>query len=120
MSNDIIDRSALRRLLELIGGDPADLQDLLEDYRSQAPELASRISAAARSNDMDALRIAAHTLKSNARDFGAMRLSALCADLERDCRSGTIADPLARAEAIRSEEAAAREALSGVGAGDIQ
>ena len=119
MSDDIIDRSVLRRLLELIGGDPADLEDLLEDYRTQAPELASRISAAARSNDLDALRIAAHTLKSNARDFGAMRLSALCGDLERDCRSGTIADPHSRAEAIRVEEAAARDALSGVAASDL-
>lgn len=119
MSDDIIDRSALRRLLELIGGDPADLQELLEDYRSQAPELASRISAAARSNDLEALRIAAHTLKSNARDFGARRLSTLCAGLERDCRNGTIADPHSKAEAICSEEAATREALSRLVAGDI-
>ena len=119
MSDDIIDRSALRALLELIGGDPEDLRDLLEDYRTQAPELASRITAAARSNDLDALRIAAHTLKSNARDFGAMRLSALCAELEQDCRSGTLADPLSRAEAISSEEAAAREALDAVAANDI-
>lgn len=119
MSDDVIDRSALRRLLKLIGGDPEDLGDLLRDYQDQAPELASRIGAAARSNDLEALRIAAHTLKSNARDFGAMRLSAICEELEQECRSGAIADPVSKADAIASEEAAARQALGNVAAEDI-
>ncbi len=119
MNDGMIDRSALRRLLELIGGDPEDLRDLLRDYQDQAPELASRISAAARSDDLDALRIAAHTLKSNARDFGAMRLSAMCEDLEQECRSGAVADPVSKAEAIASEEAAARQTLGNVAVEDL-
>ena len=116
MNDGAIDRSVLRRLLELIGGDPEDLRDLLRDYQDQAPELASRIGAAARSNDLDALRIAAHTLKSNARDFGAMRLSVMCEALEQECRSGAVTDPVSKADAIASEEAAARQALGNVAA----
>lgn len=119
MSDDIIDRAALRRLLDVIGGDPADLNGLLEDYRSAAPELASQIGSAAASGDLDALRIAAHSLKSNARDFGAMRLSILCDDLERDCRNGAVSDPLAAASAIASAEAAARQVLCHITADDL-
>jgi HPt (histidine-containing phosphotransfer) domain-containing protein len=119
MSADIIDRAALRRLLDVIGGDPEDLHDLLEDYRSMAPELASQISAAAVSGDLDALRIAAHSLKSNARDFGALRLSSVCEELERSCRSGAVPDACGMAEAIVSEEIAARQALTGLAAEDL-
>lgn len=119
MNEDGIELSALRRLLELIGGDPEDLRDLLRDYQNEAPELASRIIAAAHAGNLDALRIAAHTLKSNSRDFGAMRLSAMCKELEQECRSGAVADPVSKAEAIAFEEAAARQALSNVATEDI-
>lgn len=119
MSNEIIDSTCLRRMLEAIGGDPADLDELLDDYRRTAPEIVAEISSAARSGDLDALRIAAHTLKSNARDFGAMRLSSLCADLERDCRAGAVPDPNAAVAAIAAEEAAARKALKSFSADDV-
>ena len=111
MSDGIIEIAALRRLLEAIGGDPEDLRELIEDFRSEAPELAAQISEAAAGADLESLRIAAHTLKSNARDFGATRLSALCEELEQDCRTGAVADPGDRAEAIAAAETAARKAL---------
>jgi HPt (histidine-containing phosphotransfer) domain-containing protein len=119
MTDDVIDRAALRRLLDVIGGNPEDLNDLLEEYRNTAPELASQISVAASSGDLEKLRIAAHTLKSNARDFGATRLSSLCDNLERNCRNGAVPDWRGMAEAIDSEEAAARQALSSINAEDI-
>ncbi len=37
---------------------------------------------AAQSGDAPALRLAAHSLKSNSADFGAMALNALCKQLE--------------------------------------
>jgi HPt (histidine-containing phosphotransfer) domain-containing protein len=120
MSDGIIDRAALRRLLDLIGGDPDDLDELLADFRETAPQLASQINAAAEIGDLETLRIAAHTLKSNARDFGATRLSSFCETLDRDCRNGAVSDPRAVADAIRSEEALVRQALSGICAEDLR
>ena len=111
MTDDVIDGSAIRRLLDVIGGDPEDLEELLEEYRSAAPQLAARISGAAQSGDIDSLRIAAHTLKSNARDVGAMRLSRLCEALEHQCRAGEVADAGGSAALIVAEEKAARQAL---------
>ena len=119
VNDGVIDRAALTRLLVAIGGDPQDLDELLEDYRSTAPSLAAQIRSAAGSGDLEALRIAAHTLKSNARDFGAMRLSSLCEKLERDCRSGAVSDSQSAAEAIAVEEAAARQALDALSADDL-
>lgn len=114
MRENGIDQSALRRLLEMIGGDPEDLAELLDDYREAAPELATQIRTAAASGDLDSLRIAAHTLKSNAGDFGATRLSALCAELEHACRNGDVPDSDMKAAAIAAEEETARESLSSV------
>jgi len=120
MNEPILDRAAIGRLLDLIGGDPEDLDELLEDFRSAAPELTAQIGAAADCGDLDALRIAAHTLKSNARDFGALQLSALCEALELECRNGVVPDAPAKAAAIVQAEAAVRLALSDVVAEDFQ
>ena len=37
-------------------------------------------------NDLDLLRRSAHSLKSSAQDFGAVKLSQQCASLESRCR----------------------------------
>ena len=114
MTDGVIDRAALRKLLDVIGGDRDDLDELLEDYRGTAPNLAAEISDAAEASDLDRLRIAAHTLKSNARDFGALRLSSLCDALEKECRTGAVADARGSAAAIVAEETIARQALDNV------
>ena len=119
MTEETIDRSALKDLLELVGGAHEDLDELLDDFRSTSPELVGQIHDAAASGDVDALRIAAHTLKSNARDFGAMRLSSLCEALEYECRDGSVRDAVAAAGMIEAEEAAARQALASLSARNL-
>ncbi len=113
MRDEAIEQDALRRLLDLVGGDPADLEELLEEYVEAAPALAETLSSAAAAHDLEAMRIAAHTLKSNARDFGAHHLSDLCATVEAACRSGALSDAEATAAAaeISDAEARARRAL---------
>lgn len=111
MTEGTIDIAALRRLLKVIGGDADDLRELLDEFLETAPQLAASIAGAAAAGHRDDLRIAAHTLKSNARDFGAIRLSELCAALENDCRGDGVIDPLAAAVEISQEELAARTAL---------
>jgi HPt (histidine-containing phosphotransfer) domain-containing protein len=112
MDEQVIDRDKLKRLLELLGSDPTELADLLDDYNEDAPNLARRIMDAVERCDPEALRIAAHTLKSNAHDFGALRLSALCAELEHSCTTGITPDPWRTAEEIFRAEQEARRALA--------
>ena len=110
----MIDRGAIARLLEVIGGDVDDLRELLEEFHSSTPALVDQMQAAAASGDTDALRIAAHSLKSNSRDFGALALGDLCEGLEHDCRAGAVTDGPARVAAISHELAVVRGVLNGI------
>lgn len=108
-----IDHVALRRLLDILGNDPDEFADLLSDYLVDAPDLVDRMSRAAGTGNAEAFRIAAHTLKSNARDFGAVRLSELCAEAEAEAAAAASARGLAaHAEEIARAERAARHVLS--------
>ena len=115
----VIDPVALKRLLDVIGGDPEDLQELLDEYCAGAPTQAASIREAAQAGDLDAMRIAVHALKSNARDFGATRLAELCQSCETACRAEALDDLVAAAREIEIEERTARDELSEVDVRDV-
>ncbi len=111
MQGSVIDHDAIARLLELIGGDPEDLQELLDEFQETTPGIASAMADAARDGDLSALRIGAHSLKSNAADMGATLLSSLCATLEAACKDGTVENASAQVDVIKDELDRARAAL---------
>lgn len=119
MSNDIINLDVLGRLLKVIGGDPEDLAELVEDYTAGAPTLVDRMRDGAGSSDWVVVYQSAHTLKSNARDMGALQLSELCAALEKEAREGPVDMIEVRVTEIASEEEAARQALLSIWVSDI-
>jgi histidine phosphotransfer protein HptB len=80
----VLDRDAIRSLLDIVGGDHADLVDLIASFLEEAPQIFDSMVAAGNAGDVVTVRRAAHTLKSNARDFGAAELSLRCASLETD------------------------------------
>jgi HPt (histidine-containing phosphotransfer) domain-containing protein len=72
------------------------------------------------SGDAEAVRRAAHTLKSNAATFGATDLADLCAEVESRARAGDLAEGEAGLERIerayavtKTQLAAIREELAG-------
>jgi histidine phosphotransfer protein HptB len=75
-------RAALQRMFVLIGEDQPMMAELIGSYLAETPALLNRMRAAASAGDSRALGLAAHTLKSTARDFGAVHLAELCQDLE--------------------------------------
>ena len=111
LADGSIELPALRRLLDVIGGDRDDLSELIDDFLSGAPELVAQMSAAAAAADTEALRRGAHTLKSNAQDFGALRLAALCAALEGACREGPCLEATDSVAVIAEDVEMARRAL---------
>ena len=114
MTDVVIEKDALLRLLKVIGGDPEDLQELLEDFEETTPNTLQEMKDAAANGDLAALRISSHSLKANGRDFGAMALARACEHLEEACRNGTVGDPVAEVDAISAELTRARAALSEV------
>ncbi len=114
----VLDRGAISRLVELIGDDPADLVDMMESFLTDAEVLVETMTTV---SELSAIARAAHTMKSNARDFGATELAACCERLERDLKSGNgPVDLESQLETIRSiwpEVAAAiREEIDATGA----
>jgi signal transduction histidine kinase/DNA-binding response OmpR family regulator/tetratricopeptide (TPR) repeat protein len=77
-----LDPSALERLRELAGGDDEFVVDMIDTFLHDAPGMTRDMRSALASGDAAALRRAAHSLKSNSRDFGAPALSEMCLELE--------------------------------------
>ncbi len=118
MSDDgTLDPAALRHLLEITGGDEAFLDELVETFLTDADDQLTALRAAAAAGSVEALVRPAHSLKSNAANVGATRLSELSRSLEVDARAGAVGAPSERVEAIAAEAAAVRLALEGRSAG---
>ena len=111
MTDQVIDMAALKRLLEVIGGDAEDLQELIEDFEDTTPGLLEKLRSASASGDWNTLRITSHSLKSNGRDFGALQLTSLCEALEHDARDGEVQDAVGRVDQIAASLDVARDAL---------
>ncbi len=84
-NTESVDRETLTALHELLG---CDFAELIADYLEDAPLLFARITDAVGQGDADALRNAAHSLKSSSANIGATALSAYAWALERLAREG--------------------------------
>jgi len=109
-----IDADALKKLLDLVGGDPADLAEFIEDFQDISPGLVADMQAGQAAGDWETVRIAAHTLKSNAKDLGAPALSELSKSLEDMCKSGATEGRGALIAKIADAQATATEALANI------
>ncbi|MEM6306048.1 MAG: Hpt domain-containing protein [Pseudomonadota bacterium] len=83
-----IDTHALAKLRDLVGGDPEDLAEFIADFSDIAPALVAEMTAGQAAQDWEKVRVAAHTLKSNAKDLGAADLSELSKTVEFRCKEG--------------------------------
>ena len=80
-ANDVVFIN-LDHMRQLAGGDDDFLAELIETFLEDGPELVSRMKTAVSLGDAAALRLSAHSLKSNAADFGAIALAEHCQELE--------------------------------------
>lgn len=119
MSKQIIDLDALRRLRDVIGGDPDDLAELIADFISDTPPLLLKMRTAQADQDWHAMRLSAHSLKSNARDLGAIELSSLCAALEHECKVGVPQELEGQLTAIETALNAAHDSLKQIKLADV-
>jgi HPt (histidine-containing phosphotransfer) domain-containing protein len=88
--NVIIDREALNRLFEAVGDDPEFLKELLDEYFLDSPVQFENMAAALSSDNAEEFRRAAHSLKSNSANFGAVALSHRFKELEDLGKSGNL------------------------------
>ncbi len=86
----VIDREVLDNLLEAVGGDGEFLTELLETYFADTPQLFTTMHKALSDGNSEEFRRAAHSLKSNSENFGAMALSHKAKVLEEMGKSGEL------------------------------
>ncbi len=85
----LLDAQALARLHELDpSGQSGLVKRVLATYTTSLSRLLEQLRSARAGADRDAVRHAAHTLKSSSASVGALELSALCAQAEASLRDG--------------------------------
>jgi len=80
-SEGAVDPTAIERLREQIGS-VAALERIVGLFETQTPVKMTELRASIDSSDLDAVRKAAHFLKGSAASLGAIRMAALCSELE--------------------------------------
>ena len=113
-SQDVLDPHTLNQLRESVGGDSAFFGELIDEFLADAPRQVQALRESAAAADGDAARRAAHSLKGNARTFGAGSLAALCQEAEASALDGDLDAVLARVEAIDDAWIEVRTALTAV------
>ncbi|KMM77273.1 histidine kinase [Xanthomonas sp. NCPPB 1128] len=107
----VLEIAVLDELREVIGS--ASVAQIVELFLADAPLLIQRLEESAATAQSDALREAAHTLKSSAANLGALALSAAALRIESGVRTGTLDRPVVAVALVIAEFARARLALSG-------
>ena len=99
-----LDVEALQALRDLQRpGRPDVLTRVIDLFVSDAPRLVAAMVGAAASNDAEALRHAAHTLKSTSANVGAVSLSANCREIEQLARVADVAAAKTRVDNAKKE-----------------
>ncbi|MCB0162669.1 MAG: response regulator [Anaerolineae bacterium] len=111
-NQQLLDQAALDQLRDLVGGDEAVLTELIDSFLTETPSLLDRLRQALTAGDAAELRIAAHTLKSTTRDFGALDLSALALEVEQIGKAGHLDGAAERVAQIEAGYEPVRAALT--------
>jgi PAS domain S-box-containing protein len=118
---EVLDQNVLDELRKLeADGAPDLLADLIGLFQQETPPLLDSIRDAVATGNADKLRAAAHTLKGSSGSLGARGLAALCADLERVGRSGSVAGAAALLAPLAAEYARVCVALAEVGTLEVR
>jgi two-component system sensor histidine kinase/response regulator len=107
----VIDRGVLADLLESLGGDTDFLAELLEAFYDDSPRQLAAMGAALAAGNAEDLRRAAHSLKSNSANFGALALSRSCKELEEMGKAGMLDGAAGQIAQVAVEYDGARAAL---------
>ena len=111
-AEDPLDRATLDALRDLqMPGRPSVLANVVHAYLESSADLLGELRDAAEARDVEALRRAAHALKSSSRNVGAHTLGGLCERLEVQGSEGDVSGAKDRVEEISAEHARAVAAL---------
>jgi CheY-like chemotaxis protein/HPt (histidine-containing phosphotransfer) domain-containing protein len=108
---NVLDPKALNNLEAMIGGDSTFLAALIDSFLKDGPQLLFQMHQALEKTKPADLKLAAHTLKSLANNFGATRLAKLCKELENLGQAGVLSETAVQIEQTEKEYEQVRIAL---------
>jgi HPt (histidine-containing phosphotransfer) domain-containing protein len=107
--------AGLEQLKAILGQKAEELlPGLIDDFFQSAPNLIALAKEALGTNQSVEMRRAAHTLKSNSRDFGAVALSEVARELEAKSKENVPADAAKLIEQMEGEFAKVKPLLEEV------
>jgi two-component system, sensor histidine kinase and response regulator len=107
-----IDPSVLKSLRELQEeGEPDVLKELIELFLEDVPPQLEVLQEAEEREDAQSVERTAHTLKGSSSNLGAVRMAAICAELEEIGRSGDLATAPALISGLEAELGRVRAVL---------
>ena len=109
-----LDPAALNNLQAMLGGEFQYLAELIDSFLEDAPQLLAQLDHFVATQNAEGTRRIAHSLKSNAADFGAVMLSNLCRELEMNAKSGVLDGAADLSAQIRTEYGRVEDALRSV------
>ena len=86
----LVDLDVIAELRDATGGDMDFVRELVATYVGEGEDHVAALDAALAAGDVAGLVRPAHTLKSSSASVGAMRLAAICRDIEESSRSGRL------------------------------
>ncbi len=99
-----VDQSVLEGLRELQEeGEPDILEELVEMFLKDASSQLETLKEATEKGDAQIIEHIAHTLKGSCANMGAVRMEALCSELEDIGRSGNLVAAPARISRLEEE-----------------
>ena len=108
----VIDLHTFDELKQMAGAD--FIGELIQTFLEDSPQLIGQLHTALGSNDSDAFRRAAHSLKSNAASFGASDLSARARELEMLGREQKLGEIGSRLQLLEDAYQVAAQELKGM------
>src|SRR5512143_2995392 len=101
MTENLINSEAWKMMKEMT--EPAFLATLIDVFLNDSPELIQQMRSGLATGDVELVRRAAHSLKSNSATFGANRLADVARELEMVAKNGTLASAGSKLAAIEIE-----------------
>jgi HPt (histidine-containing phosphotransfer) domain-containing protein len=108
----IIDSPTFEALRENMGAD--FIAELVNAYFEEAPQLLKKLQHALDSQDCDAFRQAAHSIKSTSNSFGALQYGALAKELEMMGREGRLEGAPVKVRTLVDGFVLVRQSLEGL------
>jgi HPt (histidine-containing phosphotransfer) domain-containing protein len=109
MTDTVIDLEVYKALAEIVGKDFID--EMVETFLEEGAQFVVDLDKSFADGDIDLFRRAAHSMKSNAATFGAIKLSNISQELENMARQGQLDGVNEKLEPISAVFSNTRQAL---------